>query len=333
MDYYKSGGYAPHERWKWPSKSDSTPYPAHRSKAYPDWEAWAKEWRTHKEWWNQDEGQLSRLHDFAPPITYDTFISTINKTFPLGVVGNRAVEELKPPDGKTSELTERETQIVLRAIEQGNLLKREALSLVDTHQIESLLQYVALNSIPFQKGPSGEMGKVNDMTLNRRITGWWHHRDYWPDGSLKTITFAYYYKTVTDPFANYLNSSTENAPWNEYFKEKYLDDTSYHRRYGGSEKQQFHLLVLTNAERVLDRKNETPYANLWNIILVNSGSSTSEHFGRPFVVGTKADFIYSGINPPPMKYIPCFVANLTSTTMELIISQLRKLKKRRKRKG
>jgi len=76
----------------------------------------------------------------------------------------------------------------LRAIEQGKLLKQEALSLVDTHQIESLLQYVALNSIPFQKGPSGEMGKVNDMTLNRRITGWWHHRDYWPDGSLKTIT-------------------------------------------------------------------------------------------------------------------------------------------------
>jgi hypothetical protein len=177
------------------------------------------------------------------------------------------------------------------------------------------------------------MGKVNDMTLNRRITGWWHHRDYWPDGTLKTVTFAYYYKTVTEPFQDYLN--TTDAPWDKYFTEKYTDKGKFtNKSYTGNEdKQHFHLLVLTNAERVLDRKNDTPFADLWNIILINSGTPTSEHFGRPFVVGTKAEFMYSGLNPPPMKYIPCFVANLTASTISIIVNQLRKLKKRRKRKG
>jgi len=187
MDYYDSGGYSPQERWKWPSKPYSTPYPPHKSNAYPDWEAWAKEWMTHKEWWNQDNEKVSVLHDFAPPITFTDFITTIDKTFPLGVVGDRAVDELLPKDGKSRGLMENETVNLLRVIEQGGTTREDIAELVSTAQLKSLLDYVALNNLPFQKGPKGEMGKVNDMTLNRRITGWWHHRDYWPDGTFWKI--------------------------------------------------------------------------------------------------------------------------------------------------
>jgi len=333
MDYSDSGGYSPKERWKWPTPK-STPYPPHRSKDYPQWEAWAKEWTVNKAWWNQDKEKVSTLHDFAPPMAFTDFITTIAKTFPLGVVGERAVGELLPEAGKSRELTPNDTANLLRVIEQGGTTRDDIGELVSTAQIKSLLDYVALNSLIFQKGPQGRLGEVGDMTLNRRITGWWHHRDYWPNGTLKTVTFAYYYKTVGDPFRTYLNSSTPDAPWDKYFREKYEGATNYHRtRHGGIERQHFHLLVVTNGDRTMDRKNETPHGDLWNVILVNAGSTTSDHYGRPFVVGTKADFMYSGINPTPMKYIPSFVANLTATTVEILINQLRRLNKGRKRKG